>query len=1592
MSPSDNHVTDRVDDYVHGLLSPAEGRRIEEHCRQCTLCRGALGRARQRLEALTQLPAQEAGEALIHSTLRKIDEYRHRRQRLRRLLALGLGVATAAALVVLISGQIYYSGLKPSPVDLRLYGQRELITATRASMRIRLTDEGTGQPLAGVPVTIELRSPGGDQVVSQEEFRTDEQGTGEPRLQIPDLAEGDYQLRIVAQTPGQPEILTRSVTLRRAEKVMISSDKPIYQPGQKIQLRALALRRADLHPFAKQPLTFSIRDPKNNIIFKNEQQTSEFGIAASACALAPECLEGDYVIQCSTPQTSSSLTVKVFRYVLPKFKIDATLDRPYYQPGERVQGTIEARYFFGKPVAGASLAVVAVAPGTVADPMLTQLRLRADAEGKAKFDFRIPPTLFGRPQDSGDTRMVVRITATDTAGQTHDTQLTRVVTAHPLRVEAIAEGGTLVQGIPNRIYFFASYADGKPAHATLTLPEHNQKVQTSPLGVAAVEITPVGNNLALTVQAADDKGLKSERTVTLAGGQPWSDFLFRTDKAVYKSGDTMHLTILGGGQEPVFLDILKDNQTVQTAVVDVKDGRGEHTIDLSPDWFGTMQLCAYRFDSRGWPVRKTRVFYVRQASQLKVAVQKDQTEYRPGTTGKLTFHLKDRDNKPVRGALSLAAVDEAVYAVNAGGLGLEQRFYLLEQELLKPVYAIYPWSPEGGEPSEDRLLLEQALFARTTMFAGSPPPVRNVRGRSRGSDIMNEPVAVTRPSSAMEPPIQGVQGRNPHTLDAETYLAKEQEVERQRDLGLERVKFGWLGLGMFVVVGAYLALWLLCSLRTVLMMHGVCFLCLLGVGVLAVPVLWLGGVKQAAMMERDAMGGAGATESRMMELPAGRVDPERAPPLAPTTPSSASAARVREWFPETLLWQPELLTDPSGVAERELRFADSITSWRLTVSAVTEKGLMGVSREDLKVFQPFFVDLNLPVALTRGDEVTVPVTLYNYLPERQTVKVTLKKAPWFECADQLEQTVELAPNEVKAVGYRLSVKKVGKQHLQVSAEAGTVSDTVKREIEVIPDGQRIETVQNGSLQTAAQHTVTLPPTTIEGSARAVVKIYPSAFSQLVEGLDSIFHMPYGCFEQTSSTTYPNVLALDYLKKTGKRNPEIEAKARQYIHLGYQRLVSFEVSGGGFDWYGRPPASISLTAYGLMEFQDMARVHDVDPRLIERTRDWLLAQRKSDGSWAYNSGTQLFHGSGAHNTHALTAYIAWAVFSDPAVRALGSNTREYLLQTKPEALNDPYALALTCNALLVLDPQGEDAKPYLQRLESLKKTSPDGKQAWWEQSATGDTMFYGRGRGGAVETTALAVLALLRSKHATATSRAALSWIVAQKDPNGTWYSTQATVLALKALLLGTDPLGGEKKRVFEVTLGEKKLSREVAVSQAEVMQEIDLSDLLKVGDQSLTIKELTDTASSYQLVVRYHVPVSEPQKSNEPLAIQLSYERKDLRVGEVVTVTAHVVNQMSTAAPMVMLDLPIPGGFSLLGDDLGKLVEAGTIDRCQVTPRQAIVYLRGLQPGKPLTLTYRLRATMPVKVLAPGGRVYEYYDPDRQGKSSATPLTVTGTR
>lgn len=1562
MLNSYEHVLGSLGSYLDGSLAPADVARVEQHCAQCPDCRRALDEISQ-------------GRKVARAGLLKTADFdlasderpgvARRAARIRRSLPIGLGVLAAAA--VLLGGiHLYYLRLAPSPYDLRVLGQTEWVPGTTAALHLRVLRHDTGAAVRGVPVTVELAGarPGLFVRLAEADATTGGDGSASPRFLLPSWKDGDYPVRITAQTPGVSETITRTIALRSSWRVMLSTDKPVYQPGQVIRMRSLALRRPDLRPEAGHDLVFSVTDPKGNVIFRHKDVTSRFGIGSSACPLAGELIEGPYQVECRVGSATSRATVEVKAYVLPKFKVALDLDRPYYQPGQVLRGRVRADYFFGKPVAGGAV-TIAIEATDVGPRTHRRLEATTDAEGTAAFECPLPEALVGREQDSGAARIAVTATVRDTAGQLNGRSVSCVVTASPIRIEVIPEAGTLVWGLPNTVFFLTSSPDGRAARTRLSVSGIERELRTDDLGVATLEFTPQADEVRWTVRATDDEGREGRRQVSLTCGMPSGDYLVRTDKAVYRGGETMRVHVLGGGVEPVFLDLIKDGQTVLTQSIALTQGRGDLGLDLPPDLSGTVVVCAYRYGPEGLPVRKTRVIYVRPAHGLVLRTTLDRDEYRPGDRAQLTIALTDDQGRPTPGAVSLAAVDEAVFGVLKQRPGLEQTFFTLEQELLQPVYEIHDWSPEESlqAPQSGRDRFEQALFART---AGT---------RDDDDDPSEMPWRDRREEGRAVGPL----GNPPHTLAVASFPEKARAIASVRRQALSRIQAGWSWLAASIVF--MLFVWAMLHVRQP---RG-CAISALSGGILITLGLFSSTFLDSVRMAEES------TKTSMADMPWGVTEP------VPGGEGGESSVRVRQWFPETLLWRPELITDDLGRARLDVDLADSITTWRLTAGAVSAGGQLGGSQTSIRVFQPFFVDLDLPVALTRGDEVAVPVVVSNYLDRAQTVALTLPEAPWFERLEDAGKTIELAPGEVRSTHYRIRVKTVGRHEFQVSARGGDVADAIRRPIEVVPDGRRVEQVASGSLQRPAEVSLSVPDHAIEGSVLALVKLYPSSFSQLVEGLDAIFQRPYGCFEQTSSTTYPNILALDYLRRTGQGMPAVEAKARQYIHLGYQRLLTFEVPGGGFDWFGQPPANRVLTAYGLMEFEDMARVHDVDPSLIGRTRLWLLDQQKADGSWDPEEHRLHDDPTGNGPSSRLsrlstTAYIAWSVFSGHAADPKAAATREFLLSQEPATIDDPYVLALVGNAMQAIDPQGDAARPYLDRLDAGKRTTDDGKLVWWESPASRRTIFSGAGQSGAIEVTALTSSALIASGRNPETSRGALAWLIGQKDAAGTWHSTQATVLALKALLAGTGkPLGGDRPRRIAIARdGETVRDVEIPADQADVMKQLDLSTHFARGSHRLSLTETSGTDTGYQVVFRYHEPDAGGPPAQGPLSILLDYDRTTLAIDERVTASATVVNHGPDSAPMVILDLPIPAGFAPQAEDLASWVESGAVDKFQLTPRSVIVYLRGLEPEKPLTLRYRLRAVMSVTLTAPPARAYEYYNPARHGISPAARLTVLG--
>jgi uncharacterized protein YfaS (alpha-2-macroglobulin family) len=693
----------------------------------------------------------------------------------------------------------------------------------------------------------------------------------------------------------------------------------------------------------------------------------------------------------------------------------------------------------------------------------------------------------------------------------------------------------------------------------------------------------------------------------------------------------------------------------------------------------------------------------------------------------------------------------------------------------------------------------------------------------------------------------------------------------------------------------------------------------------------------------------------------------------------SSTARVRSYFPEALYINPEIITDGDGRASISIPLADSITTWRMAMLASTAHGALGSATSSLKVFQDFFVDLDLPVTLTQGDRVSIPVAVYNYSGSRGEVSLKLTQGDWFSMDDEAEKSVLVDAERVGTTQFTIEAKHIGKFKLMLSANMkgeNRRADVVVREIEVIPNGREQSLVFNGRLENTVKHAVNFPPNAIPEASKIFVRLYPGPLSQLVEGMDKLLQMPFGCFEQTSSVTYPNVLALDYMKTTKKLTPEVHAKAEGFIANGYQRLLTFEVAGGGFSWFGNAPANKILTAYGLMEFSDLSKVYSIDENVISRTQQWLAGQQQADGSWKPDTS---FINEGATNRFnrdvlRITAYIAWSLENTGYRGAAVDRAQQFVSRHMDEKV-DAYTLAVLANFAADYGKDREFTRDAMQRL--LDAAIAKGDQVWWTSDETG---VYSTGESAGIETTGLAVQALLKWGEASSTVRKALSYIAAKKGPSGTWGTTQATIMALRALLLATEKSAVDVHGTVDLLLNGKTAETLTLTSENnDLLHQFVLRHVQDLNNIELRFSGRGELA--FQVVGSYFLTWDE-KAQKEPLSIDVAYDRKHLAQSDIATATATIQNNLNKSANMVMVDLGIPPGFDLLSEDLQAYIEksagqkTGRLEKFTQTATQAILYFDSFAPGSVVTLKFRLHAKYSICARTFRSRVYEYYDPD----------------
>lgn len=758
-----------------------------------------------------------------------------------------------------------------------------------------------------------------------------------------------------------------------------------------------------------------------------------------------------------------------------------------------------------------------------------------------------------------------------------------------------------------------------------------------------------------------------------------------------------------------------------------------------------------------------------------------------------------------------------------------------------------------------------------------------------------------------------------------------------------------------------------------------------------------------------------------------------------------STPRLREYFPETLLWQPSLETDADGRAQVSFKLADNITTWKLSVIGSTADGEIGIAQKEIRAFQPFFIEHDPPRVLTEGDLIELPVVLRNYLEQPQTVDLEIKPESWFTLAGAAErrETVKAGDATRAVFSFRATASiKDGRQRITATG-AGEASDAIEKPVTVHPDGEELTETKSLSMNEAATLELNFPADAIPDSTRAELKIYPGLMSHVIDSIEGIMQRPYGCGEQTISSTYPSLLALTAYKRGNISSPT-KAKAERYLRLGYERLLNYHAAGGGFTYWGRGEADFALTAYALRFLNDAREFIAVDEKMFEETRDWLLKQQRVDGSW------HDAHGSSATDADVvrdamLTAYVtrllamsargtAQAGAAERVAGQSASLRRAFdYLQQRARVTDEPYFTASYALAAI-------ESKEPLRAAEAIEKlraeARAEGEESFW--SSDYSTPFYGWGLAGRIETSAIAVQALKRfdeaagvatrngagvetvetkkSAHAsqTATSRLAtrgLLYLLRNKDRYGVWYSTQATINVLDALVAsingingsnaasGADPVAQGEVDEAEIFVNGQRATSVVLPPESQLSGplSIDLSPYLAAGGNSVSISRRNAARPAVvQAVETYYVPWTSSSASSmrasaasRALRLAVSYDKTESLIGGMVTckVSAGRVSG-SGSYGMMIAEIGLPPGADVDRASLEKAMSqtGWSLSRYDVLPDRLVLYL---WPGvNGTSFEFKFRTRFGISAQTAPSTLYDYYNPEARVVVAPTRFTV----
>jgi uncharacterized protein YfaS (alpha-2-macroglobulin family) len=592
--------------------------------------------------------------------------------------------------------------------DLRAYtilmvSGAVLITKTgRGRVVNMLVDRESGEPMAGAQIALVAR----DKLIGETE--TGANGVAESVF----TAGRQDDLRVVAHKGD--DFAVNSVGSYAFDAVAeqwtgyIYTDRPIYRPGHTVHFKGI-LRLTGAGGYtvpAGRTVSVTINDSDQKAVYQKTLTANANGTIRDEVELPAAATLGNYFVEVKAGESVMSGSFEVEEYKKPEYEVRVLPAKTRVLQGEAVNAVLDARYYFGEPVANAKVKyaiyrdrywfplwyepdddVEGQQAGDDADDagdQMNEVEGQLDADGK--LTIAVPTAVSDRKYDY---RYRIEARVTDSAG--------REITG---KGWVVATYGSFALNVAPQRYFYApgskaafnvqarTYENtpvgGRAVRVELLTWNYRDKapgdvkaavdVQTGADGsaVANLDIPPQGGSYRVraTSRTAEGRDVESDTFLWVSGGGPAFEdgdahgVQIVPDRKTYRAGETAKLLIITGRpRTPVYVS------------VEGRDLR-EYKLLRSPDSTVAFEVPVTANDEPGITVSAsflrngnlhTGTKYVKVPPvehQLNLRVATDKPQYLPGQTATYRVDATSADGAPVaRAEISVGVVDEAIYGI-----------------------------------------------------------------------------------------------------------------------------------------------------------------------------------------------------------------------------------------------------------------------------------------------------------------------------------------------------------------------------------------------------------------------------------------------------------------------------------------------------------------------------------------------------------------------------------------------------------------------------------------------------------------------------------------------------------------------------------------------------------------------------------------------------------------------------------------------------------------------------------------------------------------------------------------------------------------